>query len=294
MKAKITIPDLEKQTFGEYMLVWLHSIKKGIEVTTYQSYLDAVNSRLLNYRAYDLANVRLKDLNDKMFQAYLNSLAENYSLNSIKKVWGLIKTCVRYAEAVSTCSNGAYKYGNATFVVILIMYTGMRVSEAIGLQWKDVDMERREIAVNQSLAMIKDAEKGDPSYSYRIKSAKTKDSRRKILLPDKAFEAILHFRKYYQGEDGFVCVNDKNQNHYTRRLVERTLERIVKNSKCRDKSYSPHSLRHGYGSILLSMGTDIKIVSELLGHSDVSFTYNVYIDIFDRDKQDAVMKLNQI
>lgn len=54
------------------------------------------------------------------------------------------------------------------------------------------------------------------------------------------------------------------------------------------------SLRHGYGSILLSMGTDIKIVSELLGHSDVSFTYNVYIDIFDRDKQDAVMKLNQI
>lgn len=174
------------------------------------------------------------------------------------------------------------------------MYTGMRVSEAIGLQWKDVEMERREIAVNQSLAMVKDVEKGDISYNYKIKAEKTKDSRRKILLLDKAFEAILHFRKYYQGEEGFVCVNDKNQNHYTRRLVERTLERIVKNSKCRDKSYSPHSLRHGYGSVLLSMGTDIKIVSELLGHSDVSFTYNVYIDIFDRDKQDAVMKLNQI
>ena len=336
-KAKISAPDLEKQTFGEYMITWLHSIRKGIEVTIYQPYLDAVNSRLPNYRGYDLANVRLKDLNDKMFQAYLNSLAENYSLNSIKKVWGLIKTCVRYAEArgdmkplylgvtvttpseanvavkkkdikvpssdeirliydeaVSACSNGVYKYGNAAFVVILIMYTGMRVSEAIGLQWKDVDMERREIAVNQSLAMVKDVEKGDISYNYKIKAAKTKDSRRKILLPDKAFEAILHFWKYYQGEYGFVCVNDKNQNHYTRKLVERTLERIVKNSKSRDKSYSPHSLRHGYGSVLLSMGTDIKIVSELLGHSDVSFTYNVYIDIFDRDKQDAVMKLNQI
>lgn len=118
----------------------------------------------------------------------MNSLAENYSLNSIKNVRGLIKTCVRYAEArgeikliydeaVSTCSNGAYMYGNAAFVVICIMYTGMRVSEAIGMQWKDVDMERREIAINQSLAMVKDAEKGDPSYSYRIKSAKTKDSR---------------------------------------------------------------------------------------------------------------------
>ena len=59
-------------------------------------------------------------------------------------------------------------------------------------------------------------------------------------------------------------MNDKNRNHYTRRQIE------------------------------WSMGTDIKIVSELLGHSDVSFTYNVYIGIFDRDKHDAVMKLNQI
>ena len=59
-------------------------------------------------------------------------------------------------------------------------------------------------------------------------------------------------------------MNDKNRNHYTRRQIE------------------------------WSMGKDIKIVSELLGHSDVSFTYNVYIGIFDRDKRDAVMKLNQI
>lgn len=324
-------------TFGEYVLLWLESIRKGIEATTYQSYLDAVNARLINYKAYDLANVRLKDLNDKMFQDYLNSLAERYSLNSIKKVWGLIKTCVQYAEAkkdieplylkvtvttpseanvsvkkkeisipsaeevqviyeeaMSTCANGARKYGNAAYVITLIMYTGMRVSEAIGLQWKDVDIERREIAVNQSLAMIREDNDGVSSYSYRVKAAKTKDSKRKIVLPDKALEAILYFRQYYTDEDDFVCVNDKNRNHYSRRQVERTMERIVRNSQCQEKNYTPHSLRHGYGSILLSMGTDIKIVSELLGHSDVSFTYNVYIGIFDRDKHDAVMKLNQI
>lgn len=325
------------QTFGEYMLSWLESIRTGIEATTYQSYLDAVNARLINYRGYDLANVRLKDLKDKMFQDYLDSLAKRYSLNSIKKVWGLIKTCVRYAEAkkdieplflevtvktpseanvsvkkkeisipsadevqmiyeeaMSTCANGARKYGNAAYVITLIMYTGMRVSEAIGLQWKDVDLERREIAVNQSLAMIREEKDEGSSYSYKVKAAKTKDSKRKLLLPDKAIEALLYFRQYYTNEDDFVCVNAKNQNHYTRRQIERSMERIVHNSRCQEKNYTPHSLRHGYGSILLSMGTDIKIVSELLGHSDVSFTYNVYIGIFDRDKHDAVMKLNQI
>lgn len=217
-KAKISASDLEKQTFGEYMITWLHSIRKGIEVTTYQSYLDAVNSRLLNYRAYDLANVRLKDLNDKMFQAYLNSLAENYSLNSIKKVWGLIKTCVRYAEA-----RGDMKP----------LYLGVTVttpSEA------NVAVKKKDIKVPSSdeIRLIYDEAVSTCSNGV-YKYGNTKDSRRKILLPDKAFEAILHFRKYYQGEEGFVCVNDKNQNHYTRRLVERTLERIVKNSKCKDK-----------------------------------------------------------
>ena len=68
-----------------------------------------------------------------------------------------------------------------------------------------------------------------------------------------------------------MFVNDRN--HYTRRLVERTLERIVNNSECKDKEFTPHSLRHGYGSILLSEGADIKLVSDLLGHSDVAFTF---------------------
>lgn len=335
--SKIVASDEKEQTFGEYMLLWLQSIRTGIEPTTYQSYLDAVNARLINYKAYDLANVRLAELSSKMLQDYLNSLAERYSLNSIKKVWGLIKTCVRYAEAkkdiepmylrvtvttpseanvsvkkkkiqvpsaeemrliyeeaVKSCANGSKKYGNAAYVIILIMYTGMRVSEAIGLQWKDVDIERRQITVNRSLAMIREDKDGESSYCYKMKTTKSENSRRKISLPDKALEALCYFKQYYTDEDGFVCVNGKNQNHYARRQIERTLERIVKNSKCRTKNYSPHSLRHGYGSILLSMGTDIKIVSELLGHSDVSFTYNVYIDIFDRDKQEAVMKLNQI
>lgn len=95
---------------------------------------------------------------------------------------------------------------------------------------------RREIAINQSLAMIRDDKEGESSYSYKVKAAKTKDSKRKIVLPDKALEAILYFRQYYTDEDDFVCVNDKNRNHYTRRQVERTMERIVNNSRCRTKT----------------------------------------------------------
>lgn len=328
----------QSTTLGKYILEWLNGIKSGIELTTYNSYIDAINTRLINFKDYDIANVELSALTDKMLQEYLNALAKKYSLNSIRKTWGLIVKCLHYAEvkkdiqplyldvtvktpsesnvaikrkdikapsvedinyiieeANSLCKNGAKKYGNAAYVIILIIYTGMRVSEAIGLQWKNVDIEKKEINIDHSLAMVREeSADGQNHYRYVEKAAKTKDSIRKIPLPNKALEVIHYFEQYHTSDNDYICVNDKNRNHYTKRQIERTLERIVQNSQCKNKAFTPHSLRHGYGSILLSKGIDIKIVSELLGHSDISFTYNVYIDVFEKDKQAAVSLLNTI
>ena len=323
-------------TLSEYIMEWLNINKSSIEDTTLNAYEDAITTRLINYKKYDLANVEMTSLNSKMFQDYLNSLAENYSLNSIKKTWGLIKSCITYAEIKKDIeplhlkelvrtpseakvankkreitaptveevqliykelkrkrSNGKNRYGNAAYVIMLIMYTGLRVSEAIGLKWSNVDFDKNEIIIDQSLARVREVDDaGNTFYQYKSKTVKTKQSKRSIPLPERAKEAIFYFEKYKKEKDGFVCVNNKNLNHYTRRQIERTLERVVENSDCIIKSYTPHILRHGYGSILLSKGVDIKIVSELLGHEDVSFTYNVYIDIFKNDKQEAVKVLN--
>lgn len=66
------------------------------------------------------------------------------------------------------------------------------------------------------------------------------------------------------------------------------MRRVLENSNCRIKNYTPHALRHGYGSILLSKGTDIKIVSKLLGHRSVSTTYDIYIDVYKEDVANMV------
>lgn len=323
-------------TLGEYINEWLICIKDSIEETTMNSYEDAINTRLINYKKFDLANVEMKSLNYKMFQDYLNSLSENYSLNSIKKTWGLIKSCITYAEIKKDIeplhlkelvktpsearvakkkkeiiaptieeinliyneltrkySNGKNVYGNAAYVIILIMYTGLRVSEVIGLKWYNIDLENNEMTIEQSLAKIREKDNdGNSIYKHKIKTVKTQQSKRTIPMPNRALEAIQFFHHYNHSDSDFVCINDKNYNHYTRRQIERTLERVVNNSDCKIKTYTPHILRHGYGSILLSKGVDIKIVSELLGHEDVAFTYNVYIDIFKKDKQNAIDKLN--
>ena len=61
-----------------------------------------------------------------------------------------------------------------------------------------------------------------------------------------------------------------------------------------EENYTPHSLRHGYGSILLSKGVDIKVVSELLGHKDITTTYNIYIKVYNKDKDKAVDIFNTL
>lgn len=326
------------QLFGDYILIWMESKKNTIERTTYDSYLDAINTRLINFSEYDLANVEMSALNDEMIQAYLDTLATRYSLNSIKKTYGLIKQCLYYAEAKkdieplylnvtvkmpseanvavkkkeicvptveemnmickearSCWKNGARRYGNASWIVVFIAYTGLRVSEAIGLQWKNVNMDKKKITVNQSLALVREEnEEHGKKRSHIKKRTKTKDSKRVVPLPDQAVGVLQYFEKYRKTDDDFVFVNGKNGNHYTRRLVEGTLERIIKNSECKDKNFTPHSFRHGYGSILLSKGAKINEVSELLGHSDVAFTYNVYIRVYDEDKRAAVDILNHI
>ena len=339
LSEKSQVQEITKQeiTFGEYVLEWLKRLKTSVEQTTYNSYEDAITTRLINYKKYDLSNVLLCELTDTMFQNYLDTLAQDYSLNSIKKTWSLIKKCVSYGEIrkdipilhlkelikVPSEANVAHKrkeisvptveevefiykeckrldsnknmwYGNAAYVIILIMYTGMRISEALALKWSNINKENDGYIINidSALAKIRSIDdNGNLIYTHSIKSTKSSKSKRSIPLPDRAVESIHFFEQFKENDNDFVCVTN-NHTHYQRRNVEKTLSRIIKNSDCQDKNYTLHSLRHGYGSILLSKGVDIKIVSELLGHEDISFTYNVYIKAFEQDKNEAVMKLN--
>lgn len=70
-----------------------------------------------------------------------------------------------------------------------------------------------------------------------------------------------------------------------------TFRQILKNAGI-DKISGVHSLRHTFASMLFKKGVDPKTVSELLGHSDVSITYNIYIHIIHEQKTKAINLLN--
>ena len=208
-----------------------------------------------------------------------------------------------YKEAFRTTGpHNRFVYGNASKLIVLIMYTGMRVSEACALRWCDVDLQNNVIHVSSSLSKVKARTKDKEQlknenrtakYKLIVKQPKTENGIRKIPLPYRAVEMInfFHMNNQTHKSSDFVCLTEAGK-PYEKEQVERSLKRMLKRSDCSRKDYTPHSLRHGYGSILISKGTDIKLVSGLLGHSDVTFTYNVYIGIFKEDKRKAVTLLD--
>ena len=187
------------------------------------------------------------------------------------------------------------KYGNGARAIVFVAYSGLRLSELIELKWKNVaddlgtikivNTDTKAIQRDENLAPIK--KNGRNVYMKLTKGTKSEDSQRTVPMSKQGKEILEYFKQFKHTKDDYVFIN-QNGKQYERRILERLLTRMCQNANCSRTDYTPHCLRHGYGSILVQNGIDIKIVSELLGHSDIAFTYNTYIGITKEDKTKAV------
>lgn len=198
-----------------------------------------------------------------------------------------------YEAAQATKPNGQSLYGINANIAVFIMYSGLRVSEALALKWKNVDFENNKIRVVESLASkIDRSGNANKVYIEYDKQPKSADGIRIVPLPSRAMAILkdLDVKNKNHAFSDYVFTN-KNGNTVDRRIVNKTIKAIANRSKCSVKDFSVHSLRHTYGSILLAEGVDIKKVSELLGHSDITITYNIYIGILEKDKQKEIERV---
>lgn len=189
--------------------------------------------------------------------------------------------------------NGTNIFGSNAHALILIMYSGMRVSEMIALKWKNVDFDNKKIKIeSSSTEIINRNNDGGKRYIKYEKTTKTESGNRTIPLPDRAMEMLKWFDRKnpkHKPED-YVCVT-KNNTQIMRRNVNKTLKLMAELADTDIKNFTVHTLRHTYGSILISEGVDIKKVSELLGHSDITVTYNIYIGIYENDKKSEIERV---
>ena len=118
-------------------------------------------------------------------------------------------------------------------------------------------------------------------------SAKSATSMREIDMNDACFEALSRLKEI-TGEFDYV-LSTKDGNPMLPRYLDRMLRKIaVAAGLPEEKIYGLHSLRHTFASRLFAAGEDVKTVSELLGHSDITITYNTYIHLINEQKRKAV------
>ena len=169
---------------------------------------------------------------------------------------------------------------------VLLATTGMRRGEALGLRWMDVDLDRKVIAVRQTLLSV--------DREIRFSEPKSARSRRVIALDDFACEALRrnqNARATNSHSSGLVFAHADGHpldpvfvTKEFRRLVEQTeLPRI-----------RLHDLRHTHATLALQAGVHPKIVSERLGHSTVALTLDVYSHALSHLQEEAAAKIARL
>lgn len=170
---------------------------------------------------------------------------------------------------------------------LLALGTGLREGEILGLRWSDVDLERGTLRVEQTQ---KRAEKG-----YTMGRPKTDASERSIPLDTTVLNALRQHRTAqkrnrvllgpdYRHHDLVVCTGIGTP--ILPSNLRRTFDRLQ--AKAGVPRITFHALRHTHASWLVEQGVDIRLVSDRLGHTEVSFTYQTYVHgRLDRQREAA-------
>jgi len=178
-----------------------------------------------------------------------------------------------------------YQYG---LIITLILYTGLRVGELCALQWRDIDFKGRKLTVSKSINVVYDGAQRTLIVQRTTKSGKT----RYVPLNDKAISILTRQKEFVGGNDDSFIVNGSTD-VVDKTVVASSYAKICKAAKIENPN-GIHSLRHTFASLALRKGVDIKVISEILGHASVSFTYNTYVHIIEEQKINAVDLLNNI
>lgn len=183
-----------------------------------------------------------------------------------------------------------YVYADA---YILMLNTGIRMGEAIGLEKRDWDKYERTLHIRRNVqSVLKRDKNGDATGGKQLvyNSTKTYSSDRVIPLNKNATEALERLIEKHPESPYLIC--DSNGNIVPPERLERTFYYMLRNLGFEQTGV--HSLRHTFASTLFAKKVDIKTISKLLGHANIQITLDTYIHLFEDIDHDAVAQLDDV
>lgn len=290
--------------YKDWVYTWLVEKKDYVKESTYANYSNIV----FNHIIPKLGDYKLNELNHKIIQDFLLELSKNgrkdnnggLSEKTIKDITIVVKGSIKKG-----INEGKIKYIELSFNyprddnekniyiltkqeqnkitnyvlnnctsknigLLISLYSGIRIGELCALQWKDIDFKNNKLYISKTVQRIYIKDKNECISKIVITSPKTKNANREIPI-NKDFLEIL--KKIKSDKNNYILSN--SDKYIEPRIYRKYFNKILKELKI--KQFNFHSLRHTFATNCISLGCDYKTVSELLGHSNVNITLNLYV-----------------
>lgn len=195
----------------------------------------------------------------------------------------------KVAEFLQAATRSKYEVA-----ITLAISMGLRRGEILGLRWADVDLDRSQLTVAQTLV---ETEAGE----LLVKQPKSDESRRTISIPPavvarlRAHKAaqralMLEMGPDYRRDLDLVCALPDGNPMQPARLTTAYRGLAALHGL---KGVSLHDLRHSHATMLLEAGVDLKVVSARLGHSTIVLTADTYAHVTEKLDRDATSRIDR-
>ncbi len=286
-------------TVEEAVNLWLKGKKDFWKVTTYFAYCNLTRKYIIPI----LGSCKISEIDDRMLDKFVGKIRHNekgrvLSNGYLHNICSVIIMVLHYMKSkhhfaveipdnpVALCRKNTmmlpgdhdlkrledYLFSHMTedgtsLGILTSLYTGIRIGELCALKWESINLREEVICVRQNIQRVKIAD----STAIVFQTPKTVTSTREIPIPP----VLLPFFVKYKGGDEEFLVKGKKKDYAEPRTMEYRLSRILE--KCSIKQFHFHMLRHTFATRCITMGFDVKSLSELLGHSNIQTTLNLYV-----------------
>ncbi len=305
------------QTVKQFLEYWLEDVYKVYaRVTTFRNARILVHKHLIP----GIGHFKLQKLTTQQVQSfYAKKLREGATFSRLRNINGALHTALEHARraklvSINVCNDirlpareepdrqfltseqahlllEKVKEHQLETILILALATGMREGELVGLRWSDVDLEVGMLRINRTVTYV-------TGYGNVVGEPKTAKGKRNIMLPH---FVVIALRRHYVVQEkrrlelGSTWIArdlvfpEKNGDFIVANTLLRRFHRLLKEVGLPRMRF--HDLRHSTATLLLSMGVPLKVVQELLGHSSIDITANVYSHVLPSVHKEAMDKM---
>ena len=305
-----------KLTVGQWLTIWADNYLGGVKYNTVRIY----KGNIKNHITPALGGVRLSDLHPHTVQVFINGL-KGLSPQSVRMVHQVLHHALERAVMLGYIPKNpaagcvlprkaqkeihplddeqaaalldAARGGELEHMVTVALFTGLRISELLGLTWDAIDFERGTITVDKQLATFYAQKEAGPFTTPKSGKPRTIAPAVSVMAALRAqrrrqMEAQLRAGPAWSNPHGLVFTGE-NGGRVLQQTVDKHFRALTKAAGLEGVRF--HDLRHTYAVNAIRAGDDIKTIQSNLGHATAAFTLDRYAHFTERMRQDSAQRM---